>query len=553
MSWLLANAACAVVLAVPAWAVGRGGRRPALAHALWLLVLLKLVTPPVFRPEVAWLVGEPEKAQTPPAGSPALLSPAEGEAAASAGPPVPLTFERPGAAVDGWLCLVGAWWLGSAFVLGRSLWLMRRFGRLLRLAELAPEELQEEARAVAGRLGLRRPPAVWLVPGAVPPMVWAVGRVYLLFPAALVGRLDPEARRGLLAHELAHVRRRDHWVRWLELAALTVFWWHPLAWWARRELHHHEELCCDALAATAASPRSYASAMLDVVDFLADGPGGVPALASGLSTARALRIRITRVLTGTARGKLGGAARAGLVVLACLILPLLPVVVHAEPEPPEADAVASLAFTPDGNTLVASLAATARPLGIDLLDGRVRQLRPAEAGALRPGSRRRALSPDGRWLAVGLPGDGVQVREAQSGRTRATFLMDLPVHVVRFSGDGRWLAAGAARQAFVFEVASHTLVARLKGHQGPVVDVAFAPRMDLIATASGPNVRLWDARTFKIRRVVQIHTPRPLVVRTPHSGAPERRTLGLFAEAGFVIDHPKVAVRAGSQNPSEKR
>ena len=46
----LANAACAAVLAVPAYLVSRYGKRPALAHALWLLVLLKLVTPPVLRP-----------------------------------------------------------------------------------------------------------------------------------------------------------------------------------------------------------------------------------------------------------------------------------------------------------------------------------------------------------------------------------------------------------------------------------------------------------------------------------------------------------------------
>src|SRR5713101_259035 len=44
---VLANAACAAVLALLALAVGRVWRRPAVLHGLWLLVLLKLVTPPI--------------------------------------------------------------------------------------------------------------------------------------------------------------------------------------------------------------------------------------------------------------------------------------------------------------------------------------------------------------------------------------------------------------------------------------------------------------------------------------------------------------------------
>src|SRR5438105_2488858 len=44
----LANAACAAALAGLALAAGRVCRRPAVLHGLWLLVLLKLVTPPLF-------------------------------------------------------------------------------------------------------------------------------------------------------------------------------------------------------------------------------------------------------------------------------------------------------------------------------------------------------------------------------------------------------------------------------------------------------------------------------------------------------------------------
>ena len=45
---MLGNAAFAAVLALLALAVGRACRSPAVRHVAWVLVLLKLVTPPLF-------------------------------------------------------------------------------------------------------------------------------------------------------------------------------------------------------------------------------------------------------------------------------------------------------------------------------------------------------------------------------------------------------------------------------------------------------------------------------------------------------------------------
>src|SRR4051812_12799756 len=55
----LSNLIVAGVLAALAAAVARWGNRPALAHGLWVLVLLKLVTPPVVPLPLFWLPAEP--------------------------------------------------------------------------------------------------------------------------------------------------------------------------------------------------------------------------------------------------------------------------------------------------------------------------------------------------------------------------------------------------------------------------------------------------------------------------------------------------------------
>src|SRR5262249_31705060 len=55
----VSNAVAATVLALLAAIVGRVVRRPALTHALWLLVLVKLVTPPLRVLEFEWPSSEP--------------------------------------------------------------------------------------------------------------------------------------------------------------------------------------------------------------------------------------------------------------------------------------------------------------------------------------------------------------------------------------------------------------------------------------------------------------------------------------------------------------
>ena len=83
----LANAVMAAVLAVLAAVVGRVWRKPALRHGLWLLVLLKLVTPPLLPlPILPWKVEEEPVAV---AAAPAPPAP-DIEVVPLAAPPAPM-------------------------------------------------------------------------------------------------------------------------------------------------------------------------------------------------------------------------------------------------------------------------------------------------------------------------------------------------------------------------------------------------------------------------------------------------------------------------------
>ncbi len=344
----LSNAVAAVLLALAVGTAACVWRRPAVLHALWLIVLVKFLTPPlVWLPE-PWSTPAPNVvAETPPvpiaADPPEVVvgwtePPADGpsldpildpssEPDPAAVAPAPLPVPAPAGAPRWASVACGVWLAGAAAWYALAVCRLRRFRRLLKHATPAPELLHQRTRRLAEKMGLRRCPAVWLVPGRVAPMLWAAGgRPRVLFPSELLGRVGVEQRDALLVHELAHLRRRDHWVRWLEFAAAGLYWWHPVLWFARRELREAEEHCCDAWV-TATLPgagKTYAAALLETLDFLSDAPPAVPLLASGVGRVADLKRRLTMIMRGTTPKALGWRGRLTVLGLGALLLPLLP-------------------------------------------------------------------------------------------------------------------------------------------------------------------------------------------------------------------------------------
>ena len=367
----VSNAAVATILALIAACVGRFARRPALAHTLWILVLLKLITPPfvhvpVRLPDIGDLRLS-DAAFVPVAAPSATLAPSASEGRCDE-PPLVLGANVPGAkwqfneaAIEEtvseqyaetsdlppadppiveantatarltewasvlWLpVLLSAWGAGAVACWGIAGLRTARFHRLLRYGRPASAEIRERVRRLANQLGLWRCPDVLMVPGCISPLVWAVaGRARIVLPEHLLERLSPEEQDTLLAHELAHIYRHDHWVRWLELLAGGLFWWHPVAWWARRELQSLEEECCDAWVVWALpqAVRDYARALVETVDFLSGARPALPPAASGLGYVHHLKRRLTMILREPLYHRLSLPAALAVILFALLILP----------------------------------------------------------------------------------------------------------------------------------------------------------------------------------------------------------------------------------------
>ena len=82
---------------------------------------------------------------------------------------------------------------------------------------------------------------VFACDGIDSPFILGIFRSRIYLPAAL-----PDAQRAhVLAHERAHLARRDHWWKPLGFALLAVYWFHPLLWLAYLLFCRDVELACD--------------------------------------------------------------------------------------------------------------------------------------------------------------------------------------------------------------------------------------------------------------------------------------------------------------------
>jgi beta-lactamase regulating signal transducer with metallopeptidase domain len=338
---LLWNVVLASGIAVAAALTARATKRPALAHALWLLVLLKLVTPPL----VSWPVLPAERAELVGAVEAEPIPVPVAELALPGPPPevfpvLPAEVEAPAPASEASKAplLPAVWLTGTLLLLGLALTRVWRFSRVVAGAARPPREVEAEVGRLAARVGLRRPPAVRLVPGRIPPLALPGLRgARILLPASLLRRLSPRERETVLLHELAHIGRRDHLIRWLEFGIVSIWWWLPVAWWARRGLREAEERCCDAWVAWA-SPGSagpYGRALMKTLDFLSGARPAPVAVASGLGAPGRLERRFRMIIEGrpTFR-RLSAPGRLALLVVALAVLPgTVGVAVAGDPEP----------------------------------------------------------------------------------------------------------------------------------------------------------------------------------------------------------------------------
>jgi beta-lactamase regulating signal transducer with metallopeptidase domain len=231
---------------------------------------------------------------------------------------------------------------GLAMVAGRlvaGLWTLRRWTREAREVE-SPEWRAALRRAVGDRTDIR----LLVSDEACSPMSWGWRRPVILLDRDSVD--EPDDADAILAHETAHVLRRDWPALILSRVAVALFWFNPLVWRLDREVAQQAEEAADSHAIGRVEPARYAQTLLD----WARQSGGVLVPANAIAAGEpGLVRRVKKILEGRITPRSGSVwtvlAMIGCVAIAAPVAALQ--LVPEAPVAPEAPAAPEAPLPPE--------------------------------------------------------------------------------------------------------------------------------------------------------------------------------------------------------------
>ena len=226
--------------------------------------------------------------------------------------------------------LIAAWsWALGALCMTLRCALSGLGAKRLRTVQVsAPDAVWQRAfTALKEELGV--PQAVRLMKSGLAEVPMVVGwfSPVVLVPASAFTSLSPDQIKALVAHELAHIRRHDHWLNAAQAVIEIVLFFHPVVWWLSREMRIEREFCCDESSVeVTGNPRLLAEALAGMEALRITGPQAMAPASNATALASnggSLMQRIQRILgvrLDGQRSRLGWHLPVGLALTGVLAL-----------------------------------------------------------------------------------------------------------------------------------------------------------------------------------------------------------------------------------------
>jgi beta-lactamase regulating signal transducer with metallopeptidase domain len=209
--------------------------------------------------------------------------------------------------------------LGSLYAGIRLMTASARLRRQLRgRRDVIEDPLLETFLCMCQKVGLRK--RVKLSASAHLQSPVALVRREIVLPERAVDSLDHAQQESMLAHELAHVLRRDPVWLWIAAVVEAVFFFQPLNHLARRRIQHLAELQCDDWAARHTGTGVHLAKCLAEVAAWVDGGPPLPSTVSAMAGSRSPIVRrITRLLDDRKRKTAPSSPAAGFALGVALL------------------------------------------------------------------------------------------------------------------------------------------------------------------------------------------------------------------------------------------
>lgn len=294
----------AFVLAISLLALFFGKNRARVRYGLWLAASVKFLIP--FSALVALGSVIPIPSRAVPVLQPSLISAVHAVDQPFSAGAVTQNVNAPGLlqrVVPAALMVI--WVLGCAAVLlaWKARW--RQVSRMLHRAVPAEDRHEVEIlRRIEKNTKARARTRFLISSDLMEPGVFGIFRPVLLWPAQLSDRLEDAHLEAILAHEVAHVHRRDNLTALVHMAVEAIFWFHPFAWWIERKLVEERERACDeAVLQSGSGAEIYADSLLKVSRFCAELPLPCASGITGADLSKRIRSIMARRFTDLSMGK----------------------------------------------------------------------------------------------------------------------------------------------------------------------------------------------------------------------------------------------------------
>lgn len=105
------------------------------------------------------------------------------------------------------------------------------------------------------------------------PLVIGYFKPVILLPFGTIAGLSPDQVEAILAHELAHIYRKDYLLNMLQSLVEILFFFNPAIWWISDYVRVERENCCDDQAiALCGNPLTYARALANLQTISVNAP-----------------------------------------------------------------------------------------------------------------------------------------------------------------------------------------------------------------------------------------------------------------------------------------
>ena len=156
--------------------------------------------------------------------------------------------------------LMTGWLIGVTISLVRLITGWRRMRRIVTGAI----EVKDDSFAVPS-LRLRYVPRILVTEKEISPFVFGIIRPCVVLPKVLMNKDQAEALSAVLAHESAHLHRRDLLTGWILAICELIYFFHPVLFFVKRRILIEREKACDeyVLAVDRSKRGIYANALID--------------------------------------------------------------------------------------------------------------------------------------------------------------------------------------------------------------------------------------------------------------------------------------------------